>query len=227
MLIIGWGLSFLLVGVSLGPGMGAFRLLSMIILVALYLPWCRYLEAQECVMPWLYIDNLMCLACDPDEVLHAARFTTGYVRLVGQEPAPCKCVLISTSKMVRNDMRDWVLSQEGDRRSLHWMYEILGSSWYHFSWLVCYSCCSGWAGDREFVGFSWEVRVVRAMFIPGALHCIETSVFSQSGLFNLRAALLAVVWSRRQPVAHAGAVLSLLGHPEGCILGCAWFSFGW
>ena len=101
-------------------------LLSMMILEALYLPWCRYLEAQECVMPWLYIDNFRCVACDPDEVLYAARFTTGYVRLVGQEPAPCKCVLISTSKMVRNDMRDWVLSQEGDRRSLQLDVRDLG-----------------------------------------------------------------------------------------------------
>ena len=29
----------------------------------------------------------------PDLLLNAARFTTGYVRLVGQEPAPSKCVL--------------------------------------------------------------------------------------------------------------------------------------
>ena len=28
------------------------------------------------------------------------RFTTGYVRLVGQEPAPGKCVLLSTSREV-------------------------------------------------------------------------------------------------------------------------------
>ena len=28
-----------------------------------------------------------------DLLLHAARFTTKYVRLVGQEPAPSKCVL--------------------------------------------------------------------------------------------------------------------------------------
>ena len=52
--------------------------LSMMFIVALYLPWCRYLAAQ----PQLKADLL----------LRAARFTTGYVRLVGQELAPRKCV---------------------------------------------------------------------------------------------------------------------------------------
>ena len=35
---------------------------------------------------------------NPDLLLSAARFTTRYVRLVGEESAPCKCVLLSTSK---------------------------------------------------------------------------------------------------------------------------------
>ena len=48
-------------------------------------------------------------------LLRAARFTTGYVRSVGQETALCKCVLMSTSGVVRKDMRDWVLTHEGDR----------------------------------------------------------------------------------------------------------------
>ena len=34
------------------------------------------------------------LSRDPVLLLSAARFTTGYVRLVGQEPAPSKCVLV-------------------------------------------------------------------------------------------------------------------------------------
>ena len=41
----------------------------------------------------------------------------GYFRLVGQEPASSKCVLLSTSREVRNDMKEWVLSQEGDKWS--------------------------------------------------------------------------------------------------------------
>ena len=64
---------------------------------ALYLPWCRYLSAQDGVQPQLYADNLRCVSRDPGLLLNASRFTSGYVWLVGQEPAPSKCVLSSTS----------------------------------------------------------------------------------------------------------------------------------
>ena len=38
--------------------------LSMMFIVALYLPWCRYLAAQEGVQPQLCADNLKCLSRD-------------------------------------------------------------------------------------------------------------------------------------------------------------------
>ena len=78
----------------------------MMFIVALYLPWCRYLSAQVGIRPQLYADNLKCLSVNPDLLKHAARFTTGYVTLVGQELAPSKCVFLSTSKEVRMDMKD-------------------------------------------------------------------------------------------------------------------------
>ena len=37
---------------------------------------------------------------DPDVLLEAARFTTGDVRMVRQEPAPSKFALMSTSKQL-------------------------------------------------------------------------------------------------------------------------------
>ena len=101
-------------------------LLSMMFLVALYLPWCRYLSAHVGVEPQLHADNLMCLSRDPDLLLSVARFTTGYVRLVGQEPAPSKCVLFSTSREVMKDMGAWVLSQEGDKWSVKYDVRYLG-----------------------------------------------------------------------------------------------------
>ena len=63
----------------------------------------------------MYADNLKCVSGDPDLLLSAASFTTGYVRLVGQELAPSKCVLLSASKAVRVEMRGWVLSDEGHK----------------------------------------------------------------------------------------------------------------
>ena len=81
--------------------------LSMMFIVALYLPSCRYLGAWVGVWPHLYADNLKCVARDPGLLLRAARFTAGYVSLVGQEPAPSTCVLMSTSRAVRSAMRGW------------------------------------------------------------------------------------------------------------------------
>ena len=72
----------------------------------------RHLESLFDVKPQLYADNLKCSAERPGAFFDSARFSTGYVRLVGQEPAPSKCVFVSTSRVVRKDMKNWVLSQE-------------------------------------------------------------------------------------------------------------------
>ena len=77
----------------------------------------------------MYADNLKCVSKDPGLLLNAARFTTGYVRLVGREPAPSKSVLLSTSREVRKDMKDWVLSQEGDHGLLSLMSGIWEGIW--------------------------------------------------------------------------------------------------
>ena len=98
--------------------------LSIMFIVALYVPWCGYLSAQEGVEPQLNAVNLKCVSRNPDLLLEAAWFTTGYVRLVGQEPAPSKCVLLSTSRAVRKDMKEWVLSEEVTSGLSSLMFEI-------------------------------------------------------------------------------------------------------
>ena len=40
--------------------------------------------------------------------------------------APSKCVLLSTSREVRKDMKDWVLSHEGDQWSVKFDVRDLG-----------------------------------------------------------------------------------------------------
>ena len=160
--------------------------------------------------------------------------TTGYVRLVGQEPAPSKCVLLSTSRVVRRDMRDWVLSQEGDRWSVKFDVRDLGG---HLD-----STFRGWSATLAArvrlvlarlllvfalpLDFHGRVRVVRSMFLPAALHGIEASLFASDSLLKLRSSICRVVWSRRQPLAGVGAVLSLLDGPAGCDPCFAQFGFG-
>ena len=64
--------------------------------------------------------------------------------------------------------------------------------------------------------FHERVRVVRSMFLPAALHGVEASLLASDSLLKLRSSICRVVWSRRQPLANVGAVLSMLDGPSGC-----------
>ena len=101
--------------------------LSMVFIVAVYLPWCRYLEAFRGLQPQLYADNLKCVTSNDDDLLEAALFTNSYIRFVGQTPAPSKCVLLSTSAVVGGLMKNWVLSDAGDKWTVKLDVRDLGS----------------------------------------------------------------------------------------------------
>ena len=209
--------------------------LSMMFIVALHLPWCRYLAAQEGVQPQLYADNLKCLSRDPGVLWRAARFTAGCVRLVGQKPDPRKCVLLSTSREIRRSMKDWVLSESGDKWSVKFDVRDLGG---HLD-----ATLRGWSSTLAArvclvisrlvlffilpLDFHGRVRVVRSMYLPAAQHGIESSLLASASLRKLRSSVCRVVWSRRQPMASFGAVLSLLDGPTGCdpAFCVVWFRF--
>ena len=74
--------------------------------------------------------------------------------------------------------------------------------------------------------FHGRVRVVRSMYLLAALHGVEASLLSSESLRKLRSSIHKVVWSRRQPLANVGAVLSLLDGPLGVILHLALSCFG-
>ena len=65
------------------------------------------------------------------------------------------------------------------------------------------------------------------MYLPAALHGIEASLLASESLRKLRSAVRRVLWSRRQPFASVGAVLSLLDGPTGCdpAFCVVWFRF--
>ena len=75
--------------------------------------------------------------------------------------------------------------------------------------------------------FHGRLRVVRSMFILGALHVIEAPFLAEAGFRKLRAAIVRVVWSRRQSLANPGAALCLLDGPTGCdpAFCVVWFRF--
>ena len=160
----------------------------------------------------MYADNLKCVSRDPDVFLNAARFTTGYVRLVGQELAPSKCVLLSTSRNVRKDMKDWVLSHEVDKWSVKFDVWDLGG---HLD-----TTFRGWSSTlaatvRLVIS---RLVLVRSVYVLAALHGNEASLLASDGLRKLRSSIHEVVWSRRQPMAYFGAVLNLPDGPTGCDL---------
>ena len=102
--------------------------LSMIFLLLLFMSpgvviWIRYPMSR----PQLYADNLKCSAARPRALFESAHFTAQYVRSVGQDVSPGKCVLLSTSRAVRRAMKLWDISGDGgfwkvqlDVRDLGW-----------------------------------------------------------------------------------------------------------
>ena len=123
----------------------------------------------------------------------AAGFAAGYVELVSQEPAPSKCVLLSTSKVVRVEMRGWVLSDEGHRWTVKLDVRDLGG---HLD-----TTLRGWSSTLSLrvrlvisrldlifalpLDFYGRVRIVRAMFLPCALRGVEASYLSKGGFFEV------------------------------------------
>ena len=65
------------------------------------------------------------------------------------------------------------------------------------------------------------------MFLPAALRGVEASLLASDSLRKLRSSIRRVVWSRRQPLAGVGAVLSSLDGPTRCdpAFCVVWFRF--
>ena len=75
--------------------------------------------------------------------------------------------------------------------------------------------------------FHGRFRLVRSVYLLAALHGIGASLLASDSLRKLRSSIHRVVWSRRQPLACDGAVLSLLDGPAGCdpAFCVVWFRF--
>ena len=63
------------------------------------------------------------------------------------------------------------------------------------------------------LGFSW-FRIIRSMYLPAALHGIESSLLAAGSLRNLRSSICKVVWPRKGPT---------LANPNLANLWPSWF----
>ena len=188
--------------------------LSMVFIVALYVPWCRRLESLPDVKPQLYADNLKCSAARPRALFESAYFTAKYVRLVGQDVSPGKCVLLSTSKAVRRAMQLWDISGEGGFWKVQLDVRDLGGH-LDFTYRARAGTLSRRVGRATVgvaavgalpLGFRVKLGLVRG-------HAAEASYVSSSSIGAFRAAVVRAVWSSRMPLANAPAILNLLDGP--------------
>ena len=195
--------------------------LSMVFIVALYVPWCRHLESLPDIKPQLYADNLKCSTAQPRALFESAYFTAKYVRLVGQDVSPGKCVLLSTSKAVRRAMKLWDISGDGGFWKVQLDVRDLGGH-LDFTYRARAGTLSRRIGKATVgvtavgalpLGFLTKLDLVRGKFIPAGLHAAEASYVSSSSISAFRAAIVRSVWSSKMPLANAPTILSLLDGP--------------
>ena len=195
----------------------------MVLTVALYVPWCRHLDSLPDVKPQLYADNLKCSAQGPCALFESARFTAKYVRSVGQDVSPGKCVLLSTSKSVRKAMKLWDVAGDG----VFWKVQLdvrdLGGH-LDFTYRARAGTLSHRVGRATVgiaavgalpLGFQVKLGLVRGKYLPAGLHAAEASYVSSSSISAFRAAIVRAVWSSKMPLANAPAILNLLDGPVG------------
>ena len=195
--------------------------LGVVFVVALYVPWCRHLESMPVDKPQLYADNLKCSADRPGALSDSSRFTAQYVRSVGQDVSPVKCVLLSTSKSVRKAMKLWDIS--GGRS--FWKVQLdvrdVGGHLY-FTWRARAGTLSQRIGEATVgvaavgappLGFQVKLVPVRGKYLLAALHAAEASYVSSSSISAFGAAVVRAMWSSKIPLANASAILNLLDGP--------------
>ena len=195
----------------------------MVFIVALYVPWCRHLDSLPDVKPQLYADNLKCSAERPCALFESARFTAQYVRSVGQDVSPGKCVLLSTCKSVRKAMKLWDISGDGGFWKVQLDVRDLGGH-LDFTFRAPAGTLSKRVGEATVgvasvgalpLGFQVKLGLVRGKYLPVGLHAAEASYVSSSSFSAFRAAIVRAVWSSKMLLANAPALLSLLDGPVG------------
>ena len=186
--------------------------LSMVFIVALYVPWCRHLESKPHVKPQLYADNLKCSAGRPGALFESTRCTAQYVRSVGQDVSPGKCVLLSTSRSVRKAMKLWDIPGDGSFWKVQLDVKDLDGHLDFTRRLGLELLPKGLVGEATVgvaavgalpLGFQVKMGLIRGKYLPAGLHAAEASCVSSSSISALRAAIVRAAWSSKMPLANA------------------------
>ena len=141
-----------------------------------------------------------------------------YVRSVGQDVSPGKCILLSTSKSVRKAMKLWDVFGNGRFWKVQLDVRDLGGH-LDFTLRARAGTLSKRVRDATFgvasvgalpPGFHIKLGLVRGRYLPAGLHAAEASYVSSSSISAFRAAIVRAVWSSKMPLTNAPALLNLL-----------------
>ena len=171
----------------------------------------------------LFADDLKCTTTGGRALLRVARFADRYVRVVGQEAFPGKCVLLSTSKATRKRMKYRAISS-GDRG---WAVRLdirdLGA---HLD--VTRRARAGTLSDRLMkatsqvhmvgglpYGFLRLVGLIRSNYLPASLDGSEGAAVSGKHLDAFRTGIVRACWPGKLPMSGPHAVLSWLDARDG------------
>ena len=175
----------------------------------------RHFESLPGVKPQLYADNLKCSATRPRALFDSAYFTAQYVRSVGQDVSPGKCVLLSTSRAVRRAMKLWDVSGDVGFCKVQLDVRDLGGH-LDFTYRARAGTLSRRVGKATValpLGFqlSWAWFVVSIFLLASTPLRLLMSPPLLSVPF--RAAIVRAVWSSKMPLANTPAILNLLDGP--------------
>ena len=152
------------------------RPLNTVFIVALHVSWCRHLDSLPDVKPQLYADNLKCSAERPRALFESARFAAQYVRSVGQDVSPGKCVLLSISKSVRKAMMLWDISGDGGFWKVQLDVRVLGGH-LDFTFRARAGTLSKRVGVASVgalpLGFQVKVELVRGKYLLAGLQLLR------------------------------------------------------
>ena len=124
--------------------------------------------------------------------------TSRYVRAVGQDVSPGKCVLLSTSKSVKKAMMLWDISGDGGFWKVQLDVRDLGGH-LDFTWRARAGTLSKRVGEATVavaavdalpLGFPVKLGLVRGKFLSAGLHAAEAPYVSSSPINAFRAAIV-------------------------------------
>ena len=177
----------------------------MVLHVALYVPWCRHLEALPDVGPQLYADNLKCSAGRPGALFVVCSFHSAVMSSLLVRVCPLVNVFfVSTSESVRKAMKLWHISGVVAFGRFSWMSGILVVILISLGGLVLELFPKELVSAIRLgflplvlylLGFHVHLGLVRGKYLPAGLHAAEASCVSSSAIGAFRAAIVRAVWS--------------------------------